>query len=190
MHRIPKCGRVFVVLACVLAVGAAGYPARSVPPSKFADGVCSAMNDWIKSLKQGATQYQTELEGADATNLPAVRDSITAYLATTVSKTDRLTATLRTIGAPNTPKGKQVERGLLAAFAKVHRAFAVAQDMSRSVSTTDVEQFKTDAQGVDAQINSASEKFGHAFDALDKLDPNHALEKAFKRQAACRTLAA
>ncbi len=175
------------VLALALVVMGAGFPAKSVPPKKWANSVCTAVGDWVQGTQDGATALQTKTAGSTG-DLPKVKKALVTYLAATAKATDTVRDKLEHAGTPKTPKGKQAAQGLETGFAKIHTAVGHFKNEAEKVSTSSSAAATADFAKLTTKINTQFGELNQAFGNLGKYDPGHKIAKAFKATRACSAL--
>jgi hypothetical protein len=175
------------VLALALVVMGAGFPAKTVPPKKWANSVCSAVGDWVHGTQAGATALQTKV-GSQGNDIAKVKKALVAYLAATAKGTTRMSDQLEHAGTPDTPKGKQAAKGLADGFAKIHAAVSHFKTDAEHVSTSSPIKATAALTKLSTKINTQFGQLNRAFGDLGKYDPNHKLAKAFKATQACKAL--
>lgn len=175
------------VLALALVVMGAGFPAKTVPPKKWANSVCTAVGDWVQGTQAGAAALQTKVAG-QGTDIPKVKKALVAYLSATAKATSTVSDKLEHAGTPQTPKGKQAAKGLATGFAKIHTAVAHFKKDAEKVSTSSPVKATADLTKLQTKINTQFGALNKAFGDLGKYDPNHKIAKAFKATRACKAL--
>lgn len=192
MHK--RSGRAFAVIAMAgiltLATTAAGFPAKKVSATRWADSVCTAMGDWLGAIQQNSADVQQAAQEAQTSgDLTAITASFGSLFSNAGDATRDAAKAIKRAGYPNTPKGKQAQAALVKGFGKIAVAFdklsTQAEDLRASGSQADVvAQMKSLQSDSQRRIGEFDKYFGK----LDRLDPGHKLKRAFRRASACKAL--
>ena len=187
MTRRTRTALIAGVLVAALLVIGAGYPAKRVPPERWATSVCTTVNEWVGTTEAGADRVKESLSGTHP-NLRDVREALASYLGDTAHATTLALDGLADAGIPATPKGTKAAEGLTEGFKQIRKSLrkleAQAEDMSIRHRKKALKQVKALNRRVNTEFNSFSE----ALSKLRKLDPNHKLQQAFQSEPACRAL--
>lgn len=185
MPRRTRTALAIGVLVAALAVTGAGFPAKHVPPAKFARGVCTSVNHWVETLQSGAKKVRTSLSGPKP-SLKRVRAALVHYMEQSASATGDAVDGIKHAGVPSTPKGAKASAGLVAGFTGIQGSLRKLKDRAESISTKNRTKALSEIRTLDQQVSAQFQKFEAAFQKLDKLDPDHKLQAAFTAAAACR----
>jgi hypothetical protein len=176
------------VLVAALVVMGAGFPAKRVPPARFATGVCTAIGGWMKSLEDGAAGVRTSLSGTNP-KLRDVRAALVDYLGSTVHATGKAIDRIEAAGTPTTPKGVKAAAGLVAGFKEIRASLRKLQLRAGHISTARRAVALSEIKDLDRRVSVEFNSFQATFKKLDKLDPDHQLQRSFNAAAACQALA-
>jgi hypothetical protein len=187
MSRRTRTGLAIGVLVATLAVMGAGFPAKRVPPAKFAKGVCTSVNEWVSTLQSGASKVKSSLSGPNP-SLKKVRSVLVHYLGDSADATADAVDGIKHAGTPSTPKGAKVSAGLVDGFKPIEPALRKLQDEAKDMSTKNRTKALSEVRTLDQKVGTEFQRFETAFQKLDKLDPDHQLQKAFSTAAACQSV--
>jgi hypothetical protein len=187
MSRRTRSGLAIGVLVAAVAIMGAGLPAKRVPPPKFARGVCTSVQDWIGTLQTGANKVKTSLSGRNP-SLKRVRAALVHYMGQSADATGDAINGIKHAGVPTTPKGDKASAALVAGFTPIQGALHKLQHQAEGISTKNRTLALSEIRTLDQKVTSEFQRFEAAFQKLDKLDPNHQLQKAFTGAAACQAL--
>jgi hypothetical protein len=166
------------VLALALAVMGAGVPAKTVAPEQYAAGVCTVANEWQRStfgLGVGPAGVQLPRKA----RLADRRRQTLAFVDDLARVSGRATRELTTLGVPDIPRGRELARGFVRAFATTHGELVPLRDRARHV--TDQKQLTKLGKDVTAALN----RWGAAAERLQRFDPERQLDRFADRTDAC-----
>jgi hypothetical protein len=187
MNRRTRTALIGGVLIAALLLMGAGFPKKDATPKAWANGVCTAVNSWVQSTQSGAADLSTQLTGTNP-NLHDVRDALAGYLGDTAHATTRAIDDLKAAGKPATPKGSKAASTLTDGFKQIRSSLKKLQSEAKDISTKKKAKALKQIKAINKDVNVEFASFQKALSKLQKLDPNHKLEKAFKASQACQAL--
>jgi hypothetical protein len=173
------------VLALALVVMGAGFPAKTVSPKQWTSGLCTKLDAWRSVAVDGADQLKSDLSGSDA-SLKDARTALVAYLGDVADATGQAGRDIKALGAPDTPKGREIQRRMVKVFKGLHRSVEDLQDRAKDLSTTKERVALRQVRSIQSDVNGVFDTFSKEFKHLKKLDEGHKIDKAFAASAACR----
>jgi hypothetical protein len=173
------------VLVLALVVMGAGFPARRVPPRQWTGGLCTSLDRWRNVAVDGAEQLKTDLSGTQV-SLTDARTALVAYLGDVSDATAQAGKDIKDLGAPDTPRGRTIERRLVRVFEELHGSVEDLQDRARALSTTKKRVALRQVRSIQQDVNGVFDTFSKEFKRLKRLDTGHKIDKAFAAATACR----
>jgi len=154
----------FVALG-LLALTAAGFPAKEVSAEKWVKSICTSLGDW-------------------AEDLTAAQEDV-AYLDEVTDATATLLKRLKKAGTPDVEDGKGVAGAFRKGFTQARDTFADAADDAESLDTDDTSQFEEDVADIQDAIRSGAEDISATFDEADEKYDVPELDDAFTSEPSC-----
>ena len=192
MHRRP--GRTVAVIAIAglltLTTTAAGYPTKKVSSGRWANSVCTAMGNWLDAIKQNSADVEQATQEAQTSgDLAAITATFETLFSNAGNATRDVAKAIKRAGYPNTPKGKQAQAALVKGFGRIARALDKLSTRANHLDAKGTQgDVLTEMKSLQADSARRIGEFDSYFGKLDRLDPGHRLQRAFKRAAACKAL--
>jgi hypothetical protein len=166
--------------------GVAAASVQNATPKKWVATFCKSGLTWENTLKSGLVKLKATLvkyQDGDI-GLPAVKNSVIAFIDNLVEASDKVVKQLKKVGAPAVPNGDKIQKGELAAFGKAKSVFRAAKKMAQALSTGDTQKFGEGLTAVGHKITLAGHKISAAESKLHKYS-SKALKDAARHQAVC-----
>jgi uncharacterized phage infection (PIP) family protein YhgE len=112
-----------------LVVAAAGCGAGASPEEKWADSVCSSIDDWENQVQQAKDDISAKLNSPGSGTLAAINTDV----GNAVDATNQLATELKKIGPPDTEKGAQAKQQLDALASQLQSTVSTAKQTVHSV---------------------------------------------------------
>ncbi len=181
IHRWNQDGRVTVTagaLVVALLVMGAGLPAKTVPPEQYAAGVCTAVVGWQAAiLGQGAAAADVQMPRKP--RLADARRALVAQLDDLSTLSGRATHKLRALGAPAVVHGRELARGFVRIFARVHVDTERLGDRAEDATST------RQLTSVRRDLTRTLVRWGEGAERLQRFDPDRRLDQAAGATRAC-----
>jgi len=177
---------VAVSATVALALPLPGLAARQdTDPTKWAQGVCSAIVDWSGAAETRANALGKQMSGG---GLPQARAVLSRFLDQLVVETDRLITRVDVYGTPGIKNGTPIRQRLRSLLAAARASLAQGRRDAAKLSITDATAFQQGAGRISDSVGKQFDALGKGFDALDKDFPSAELDRAVSRAAACSKL--
>jgi hypothetical protein len=182
-------GRLLVtalVAAALCVPAASASTARSgTDAQKWATTVCGNISTWEKALERRSNSFTKSLNGKD---LAGLKTAFVAFLDDSVDLTDTMIGRVDAAGAPDVPRGAQIEGALRSGLATLRRIFAKARADAASLPATSATKLGLGMQRIGQTIQKQASALGATFDRLDKRYPSKQLDAAWRKSPACRRI--
>ena len=183
---------VLLAAACGNDNGSSGSPATSsgesatVSATDYANGVCTAINDWVTAIQDGEQQYQDSIPSTpDPSNLGSIKDSLVAFVDDVVQETSAMMDQIRALGTPEIDGGDEVRQGIEDALQSVQDAYTKLQQDIQGLNAENPTEMVTKLQTLSTELQQASSEIQAAFQALDE---NVDMKAAGENAPACQEL--
>lgn len=169
-----------------LALPMPGLAARQdTDPTKWAQGVCSAIVDWSGAAETRANALGKQMSGG---GLPQARAVLSRFLDQMVQETDRMITRIDVYGTPGVKNGTPIRQRLRTLMAAARASLAQGRRDAAKLSITDATAFQKGAGRISDSVGKQFDALGKGFDALDKDFPSAELDRAVAKAAACSKL--
>jgi hypothetical protein len=186
-RRAPMAAFVAVlVLACGLSACGGGND-DAATNRRWAKHFCTGLTTWQRTTTEssGAVQAYLKTPTVDPT---AAKAKLTEYLQAATDATDQLTRDLDRAGTPAIDKREEAASSLKAGSAAVKKSLAGATAVVSTLPVDDAAAFTTGIQSANAALSAGFKQFGSALDRVNRLDTDHALVRAERSVAQCKSL--
>jgi hypothetical protein len=183
---MPKLSRSLAVLAAGAALLAAGFPAKTVPPERFAKSICTTVTDWIDEIVELGGDYDGQV--GSTPDLDERKDLTIEFLDGALDSTDTLIRRVKKAGTPDVDDGKAVVKVYRRGFRDARDVLEEAATEAEDLRTGDEGEF----QAALAELGTAVEEgFADVGDAISRAeqDFDRELRAAFEDEPACAELA-
>jgi methyl-accepting chemotaxis protein len=177
-----------ILVACVLSVAlvAAGCggdddsssQADASPAEEWADGFCSALTMWTNDLEAAAEPF-TDLSSFSEESIRQAADDAK-------NATETLTESMRSLGAPDTSSGDQVETAVDDLATELESGAQEIEDAVADVSS--VADVPAAVGTVTATLSQLGREVGSALQTIGDADASGELETAFEDADSCDDL--
>jgi hypothetical protein len=174
------------VLVLTFVVMGAGFPTKPVPPKQWTSGLCTTLDTWRNVAVDGADELKASLD-SEQVSLDDARTELTAYLGDVADATKAARRDIKDLGAPDTPKGKKIEKRLVKLFGRLHGDVEDLQDRAAKMSTTSEQKALRQVTAIQGDVNGVFDTFTEEFQRLKKLDAGRKIDKAFAASKACQS---
>jgi ABC-type transporter Mla subunit MlaD len=165
-------------IALSLAVGCGGDDGgSSSQTTEWADGVCSAISQWGKSITATGQALQS-----GATNADDLRDAVGEFESATRTFVDDL----RALGKPDSDAGQQAQEELDDLANDVEENVSKMQDAIDEASG--VSGVVEAATSISSTLATMGQQLSSTFAELEQLDAEGELEEAFREADSCDEL--
>jgi len=174
---------VTAVLVVAFTDGAGGSaiasaPRATVAPATWTAKVCTALGQW-------RTQVEAVAPQAASSDPVVARASLSGSLGQSVIATDDLVRALRAAGVPKVPHGRKIAASLVTTFTQARAQLAAATRRAERLPTTDANAFAKGAGTVERALERTMTTVDTALAKAGSRYPSKALDRAFRRAAAC-----
>jgi uncharacterized protein YoxC len=193
--------RVAITLVLFLAAGAcsdgssaspgsggtsSGGGSETISAADYANGVCTAVKDWVTALQDGSQQYQDSIPATpDPSNLGGIKDSLVSFVDSVVTETNAMIDQIQALGTPDVDGGSEVAQNVQAALQTVQDTYTQLQQDIESLDATNPAEMVTKLGAMSAQLQQGSSEVQAAF---QKLDENADMKTAGENAPACQEL--
>jgi hypothetical protein len=172
--------RAAVAALGLLAMAAAGFPAKEVPTEEWVESLCKSFTEWAEDLAAARDD-----PGFGADDLRVRKQTLIESLDGQTDATATLLKRFRKAGTPDVKDGKGIARTFRKAYQRARRAAADAAKDAEDIRTRNLEVYEKDALELQEQIVEAAAEVGEAFDlAAEKYDTRK-VDAAFRAEPAC-----
>lgn len=172
--------RAAVAAMALLAVAAAGFPAKEVPTEEWVESLCMSFTEWAEDLAAARDD-----PGLAAEDLSVRKQALIGSLEGQTEATATLLKRFRKAGTPDVDDGKGIARTFRKAYQRARKAAADAAKDAEDIRTRNLEVYEEDATELQEQIVEAAAEVGEAFDlAAEKYDTEE-VDAAFRAEPAC-----
>lgn len=172
--------RAAVAVLGLLAVAAAGFPAKEVPTQKWVESLCTSFTKWAEDLA-----IARDDPGLVADDLRVRKQSVIESLEDQTEATASLLRRFKKAGTPDVKDGKRIAATFRKAYRRARKAAADAAEDATDVRTRNLEVYEEDALELQEQIVEAAAEVREAFElAAEKYDTEE-VDAAFRAEPAC-----
>jgi hypothetical protein len=165
-----------------LAFGAAGLPTKAVPPSEYAQSICTASRDWALQITESRTVYDQAVAGAP--DVATKKELTVDFVEDAIETTRSLVRQTGKAGTPNARRGKSVAKIYASGYKDVREDFDDVLEDVQDLPTSDRARFDAELSEVDATLSDATDEVGGTIeDASDEF--SRELRAAFGDTPAC-----
>jgi hypothetical protein len=173
------------VVACVLSLslmaggcGGDDDSSSAAPAEEWADGFCSALTMWTNDLEAAAEPF-TDLSSFSEESIRQAADDAK-------NATETLTESMRSLGAPDTSSGDQVETAVDDLATELESGAQEIEDAVADVSS--VADVPAAVGTVTATLSQLGREVGSALQTIGDADASGELETAFEDADSCDDL--
>ncbi len=185
MIRRVCCAGALIVALVVTSVPAAH---ASTTPGVWATKFCNALGKWQKTVTSESKKASNALDVTSGSDLSAIREEFTKFLAKDVHATDSAIKAINRAGTPDVTNGSKIQAKVIAGFQATSDVFAGARQDAVALSTSDPTSFVADATKIETNLSSAADGFTQAFSQVQSLDKDNQLETSLTKARACKFL--
>jgi len=189
LRSIVVATSLFVLAACSSDDGAgageegdAGTEEEAVDADTYADGVCTALTEWMTSIEEGNATLQGSLE--NETDLEQVKQRLLEFLDGTIASTDEMLSTIDRTGAPDVDNGEQIHQELQNLLGQASTAFEDARETVDGLDASDPQALGTGLQELGTSLQSAFDDVQNPLENTDSTE----LDEAFASNETCTGL--
>ena len=178
-----------MLLALVLSGVAAGAT-QNASPKKWVSTFCGSVLTWEHTVKSDSAKLVKEvnsLKKGGKVDLPAAKRKLIGFLGGLVKSTNTMIGKIKAVGAPDVKNGAKIQKGVLAAFGQVAKAFKDGQNSAKALPTNNAKAFSKASLALAQAIQSSTNRIGAAFTALSKYS-SKPLDDAAKNTPVCTKL--
>ena len=180
MTRDARIAVTAAVVGLALTVMGAGFSTKRVPTERFAGALCTALDDFQgTALGSDVVSMTMSIMAGKGPSLRAIRRMSVRYYAEVAEASQDAARKLATLGDPEMPRGREVARGTVRLFDRLHVATVRVHRDAKDISN------RSELEAVGRDFNRAFERFVTGLEQLRRLDPAGRLEKAANASAAC-----
>jgi hypothetical protein len=167
-------------------VGIVGVaPAGALTPAgEWSEQVCTGLTDWSKELARLSDHF----EAPDDATPKQVKAALVDFLGEAVDATDTLIDDMESAGTPEVDQGKAVARVFRRGIGRARELFADAEEDARNLPTGDKATFRARGEKIQAALDRGGNEVQGVFNAAQSRYDIPALDRAFNRTPACRSL--
>jgi hypothetical protein len=173
--------RLLVSVLAASTLGAAAFPTKTVPPSEYAESICTSSRDWARQITELEAVYDQAIAGAP--DLGTKKALAVDFVEDAIETTRSLVRRTDKAGTPDARRGKLVARIFTSGYRDVRENFDDVLEAARDLPASD-------QAGFDAALNElddATDEFGETIeDASNEF--SRELRTAFMATRACLEL--
>jgi hypothetical protein len=141
----------------------------------YATAVCGALNEWTDAM----TSTGASLDPSVMTDPQAAQDALVELFTTLAQKTDEAIDTIEAAGAPDIPRGEEVQAAMIDALTVIRDAY---QESAEKIQSGDMSGF---AQIMDSFSQDLQDRMEGIQQRLDDLASDPDLQASFGEVADC-----
>lgn len=180
--------RLAVGLTAVALLGLTAGPAgAAATPEEWADGFCTASNEWFAGAEAGVAQLQAL--GDDPTTTPKDgKDFLVEFFGTGVAATKDYAKAVKALGAPDVPKGEKIQATVLAGIEDSAARLAKLRTSAKGLPTKSERKLQRAGGKLIDEFAEFVEPWAKALAKAEKLDTTGELDAAFLSEPSCAPL--
>ena len=167
------------------ASGASGAPAKTVSPASWSRQACQTLVSYERDVAKLEKSFTAKLKHPKT--LEDIKSKFSAFLGDVAGRTDKLLASLRSVGDPKVSNGPQVSSAIQNGFLQLRDDFHSLFTESQQIPTTDPTAFRAALGTLQTNLTQAESQNQAFFHRASQFDSPE-LSQAFKHESACRPL--
>lgn len=177
--------RLLVSVLAASTLGAAAFPTKTVPPSEYAESICTSSRDWARQITELEAVYDQAIAGAP--DLGTKKALAVDFVEDAIETTRSLVRRTDKAGTPDARRGKLVARIFTSGYRDVPENFDDVLEAARDLPASDQAGFDAALNELDAALDDATDEFGETIeDASNEF--SRELRTAFMATPACLEL--
>ncbi len=180
MTRGARTAVTAAVVALAITVMGAGFPTKRVPPERFAGAVCTALSDFQgTALGSEVASMTLSIMAGKGPSLRAIRRMSLRYYGEVAEAAQDAARKIAALGDPEMPRGREIARGMVRLFDRLHAATVRVHRDAKDIST------RRELEAVGRDFSRAFDRFTEGSEGLRRLDPDDRLEQAAHASPEC-----
>jgi hypothetical protein len=177
--------RWLVIVLAASTLGAAAFPTKTVPPSEYAESICTSSRDWARQITELEAVYDQAIAGAP--DLSTEKALEVDFVEDAIETTRSLVRRTGKAGTPDARRGKLVARIFTSGYRDVRQNLDDVLEAARDLPARDQAGFDAALNELDAALDDATDEFGETIeDASNEF--SRELRAAFMATPACLEL--
>jgi hypothetical protein len=174
----------FAAAGCGGDGGGNGDSASATAPDVWAESVCGALGNWVKSLQTGSQDLSKALRNTK--DLKTVKAGFVSFLEDAEESTGEMVEKVEEVGPPNVSQGEAIQDDLVAALGEVQQSFSKAVDRANALSTSSLSEFSSGVGKLSEDVQENLATTGGEFNNLSERHQSPELDDATDGEPACQ----